>query len=123
MLRFAMGVTRKDNITNEYIKDTVKVERLEMKMREERLRWWTYHKKRPRVCRKKGEGNKVTRKRKRVRPKRRFLDVVKDDMRKVGAREKDIENRTLWQPLIEGKGRKKKKSAEWSSGYRRRACD
>ena len=34
-------------------------------------------------------------KRKRGRPKRRFLDVVKEDMGKVGAYEKDIKNRTL----------------------------
>ena len=40
MLRFAMGVTRKDKIRNEYIRGTVKVERLEMKMREGRLRWY-----------------------------------------------------------------------------------
>ena len=32
MLRFAMGVTRKDKIRNEYIRSTVKVERLGMKM-------------------------------------------------------------------------------------------
>ena len=38
MLRFAMGVTRKDKIRNEYIRDTIKVERLGMKMREGRLR-------------------------------------------------------------------------------------
>ena len=40
MLRFAMGVTRKDKIRNEYIRSTVKVERLRMKMREGRLRWY-----------------------------------------------------------------------------------
>ena len=40
MLRFAMGVTRKDKIRNEYIRSTVKVERLGMKMREGRLRWY-----------------------------------------------------------------------------------
>ena len=39
MLRFAMGVTRKDKIRNEHIR-TVKVERLGMKMREGRLRWY-----------------------------------------------------------------------------------
>ena len=38
MLRFAMGVTRKGKIRNEYIRNTVKVERLGMKMREGRLR-------------------------------------------------------------------------------------
>ena len=40
MLRFAMGVTRKNKIRNGYIGGTVKVERLEMKMREDRLRWY-----------------------------------------------------------------------------------
>ena len=33
MLRFAMGVKRKDKITNEYIRSTVKVERLGIKMK------------------------------------------------------------------------------------------
>ena len=38
MLRFAIGVTRKDKIRNEYIRGTVKVECLEMKTREGSLR-------------------------------------------------------------------------------------
>ena len=37
MLRFTMGVTRKDKIRNENIRSTVKVERWGMKMREGRL--------------------------------------------------------------------------------------
>ena len=40
MLRFAMGMTRKDKIRNKYIRGTVKVEQLGMKMREGRLRWY-----------------------------------------------------------------------------------
>ena len=40
MLRFAMGVTRKDKIRSEHIRSTVKVEQLGMKMREGRLRWY-----------------------------------------------------------------------------------
>ena len=36
MLRFAMGVSRKDKTRNEYIRGTVKVERLGMKMKEGR---------------------------------------------------------------------------------------
>ena len=39
-------------------------------------------------------------KRKRGRPKRRFLDVVKEDMGEVGAKETDIENRTVWRKMI-----------------------
>ena len=39
-------------------------------------------------------------KRKRRRPKRRFLDVVKKDMGKVGAKETDVENRMVWRKMI-----------------------
>ena len=38
MLRFAKEVTTKEKIRNEYIRSTAKVERLEMKIREGRLR-------------------------------------------------------------------------------------
>ena len=34
-------------------------------------------------------------KRKRGRPKRRFLDVVKEDMAEVGAKETNVKNRTV----------------------------
>ena len=40
MLRFAIGVTRKDKIRNKHIRGTIKIERLGMKMREGRLRWY-----------------------------------------------------------------------------------
>ena len=39
-------------------------------------------------------------KRKRGRPKRRFLDVVKEDMGKVGVKETDVEDRTVWKKII-----------------------
>ena len=38
MLKFAMGVTRKDKIRNKHIRSTAEVERLGMKMKEGRLR-------------------------------------------------------------------------------------
>ena len=60
LLRFAMGVTRKDKIRNEYIRGTVKVERLGMKMRGQAEVVWACHEERPEVCRKKGDGNEVT---------------------------------------------------------------
>ena len=101
MLRFAMGVTRKDKIRNEHIRSTVKVERLGMKMREGRLRWYGH------VMRSDQEyvGRKMMEmelpgKRRRGRPKRRFLDVVKKDMVKVGAKETDVEDRKMWRIMI-----------------------
>ena len=101
MLRFAMGVTRKDKIRNEYHRGTVKVEGLGIKMREGRLRWYGH------VMRRYQEyvGRRVIKtelpgKRKRGRPKRKFLDVVKRDRREIGARETDVENRTVWRNMI-----------------------
>ena len=84
MLRFAVGVTRKDKLRNKHIRSTVKVERLGMKMREGRLRWYEYVMRRDQdfVGRKMME-MKLPGKRKRGRPKRRFLDVVKEDMGKL----------------------------------------
>ena len=98
MLRFAMGVTRKDKIRNKYmyISGTVKVERLGMKMREGRLRWYGH------VIRRDQEyvGRKMMEmelpgKRRRGRPKRRFLDVMKEDMGEVGVKETDVEDRKM----------------------------
>ena len=100
MLRFAMGVTRKDKIRNEHIRSTVKVERLGMKMRKGRLRWYGH------VMRRDQEyvGRKMMKmelpgKRRRGRPRRRFLDVVKEDMGEVGAKETDIEDRKMWRMI------------------------
>ena len=39
-------------------------------------------------------------KRKRGRPNKRFLDVVKEDMGEVGAKETNVENRTVWRKMI-----------------------
>ena len=101
MLRFAMRVTRKDKIRNEHIRSTVKVERLGMKMREGRLRWYGHVMRRDQeyVGRKMIE-MELPGKRKRGRPKTRFLNLVKEDMREVGAKETDVEDRTVWRQII-----------------------
>ena len=101
MLRFAMGVTRKDKIRNEHIRSTVKVQRLGMKMREGKLRWYGHVMRRGQenIGRKKME-MELPGKRRRMRPKRKFLDVVKKDMGKVGAKETDVEDRKMWRMII-----------------------
>ena len=101
MLRFAMRVTRKDKNRNEFIRGTVKVERLRTKMREGRLRWYGHVMRRDqKYVRRKMMEMELPGKRKKGRPKRRFLDVVKEDMGEVGARETDVENRTVWRKMI-----------------------
>ena len=101
MLRFAMEITRKDKIRNEYIRSTAKVERLGKKMKEGRLRCYGHVLRREQeyVGRKKIE-IELPGKRKRGRPKRRFLDLVKEDMGEIGAKETDVEDRTVRRNII-----------------------
>ena len=42
----------------------------------------------------------LPRKRKRGRSKRRFLDIVKEDMEEFGAKETDIDNRKVWRMMM-----------------------
>ena len=101
LLRFTIGVTRKDKIRNEHIRSTVKVERLGMKMREGGLRWYGHFMRRDQeYVGKKMMEMELPGKRKRGRPKRRFLDVVKEDMGEVGAKEMDIDDRKMWRMMI-----------------------
>ena len=101
MVRFTMGVTRKDKIRNEHIRSTLKVQQLGMKMREGRLGWYEHVMKRDQeYVGKKMMEMELLGKRKRGRPKRRFLDVVKEDMEEVGAKETDVENRKMCRMMI-----------------------
>ena len=86
---------------NEHIRSTVKVEQLGMKMREGRLRWYGHVMRRDQeyVGRKMME-MELPGKRRRGRPKRRFLDAVKEDMQEVGVKETDVEDRKMWRMMI-----------------------
>ena len=100
MLRFVMGETRKDKIRNEHIRSTVRVERLGMKLREGRLRWYEHVMRRDQeyVGRKMME-MELPGKRRRGRPKR-FLNVVKEDMGEVGAKKTNVKDRKVWRIMI-----------------------
>ncbi|KAK2875054.1 hypothetical protein Q8A73_024333, partial [Channa argus] len=101
MLRFSLGVTRMDRIRNEYIRGTAHVRCFGDKVREARLRWFGH------VQRRNCEyiGRRMLRlelpgRRSRGRPKRRFMDVVREDMKLVGVREEDAEDRVRWRHMI-----------------------
>ena len=101
MLRFAVGVTKKDKIRNEYIMGTVKIKRLGMKMREGRLRWYGHVMRRGQeYVRRTVMEMELPGKRKSGKSKRKFLDVVKEDMRELSVRKKEIENKRLWRNMI-----------------------
>ena len=90
-----------DKIRNEYIRGTAQVGRFVEKTREARLRWYGH------VLRKDDWyiGRRMLRmelpgKRKRGRPKRRFMDVVKEDMAEVEVKEEDADDRSNWRLKI-----------------------
>ncbi|KAI5087616.1 hypothetical protein C0J45_22105, partial [Silurus meridionalis] len=97
MLRCSLGVTTMDRIRNEFIRGTVHVGRFGDKVREVRLRWFGHVQRRNtgyisrRMLRIETPGR-----RKRGRPRRRFMDVVREDMQVVGVKEEDVEDRGEW---------------------------
>ena len=101
MLRFSLGVTRMDKIRNEYVRGTAQVGKFGERTREARLRWYGH-------LRRKDDGYigrrmlrmELPGKRKRGRPKRRFMDVVKEDMAEVEVTEEDTVDRNNWRRKI-----------------------
>ncbi|KAI5102710.1 hypothetical protein C0J45_8062, partial [Silurus meridionalis] len=97
MLRFLLGVTTMDTIRNKFIRGTAHVGCLGDKVREVRLRWFGHVQRRDmgyigrRMLRMETPGR-----RKRGRPMRRFMDVVREDMQVVGVKEADVEDRGVW---------------------------
>ena len=101
MLRFAMGVTRLDKIKNTDVRGTANVVRIGKKVRETRLRWYGHVLQRnAEYVGKRVIGMDLPGKRRRGRPLRRYMDVMKEDLKVVEATEKDAEDRTKWRRII-----------------------
>ena len=96
IVRWALGVTRKDKIRNEYVRGTAKIAKLGDKLRNPRLRWYKHVKRREDYVGKKIMEMAVPGIRKRGRLRRRWIDLVREDMERVGAREID---RVKWRLL------------------------
>ncbi|KAK3514499.1 hypothetical protein QTP70_018669 [Hemibagrus guttatus] len=101
MLRFSLGVTRLDRIRNEYIRGTADVRHLGDKVRETRLRWFGH------VQRRESEyigrrmlDMKMPGRRQRGSSKRRYLDVINEEMKLVGGSDEDAEDRDKWREII-----------------------
>ncbi|KAF3694334.1 hypothetical protein EXN66_Car010010 [Channa argus] len=89
-----------DRIRHEDIRGTAHVRCFRDRIREVRLRWFGH------VQRRDCEyiGRRMLRlelpvRRSRARPKRRFMDVVREDMKLVGVREEDAEDSVRWKDL------------------------
>ena len=97
MVRWALGVTRKDKIRNEYVRGTAKIAKLGDKLRNARLRWYGHVKRRE-----EGYVGKmmiemaVPDRRKRGRPRRWWMDLAREDLERVGAKERDEVDWDKW---------------------------
>ena len=102
MLRWMVGVTRKDKIRNEYIRGTVKVVEVSRKIQESRLRWFGHLRRRvgeEHIAREAME-MEVQGNRRRGRPKRRWIDCINGDLREKNINQALVNNRTTWKRLI-----------------------
>ena len=101
MLRFELGVTRMDRIRNSFIRGSLHVGSIADKVREARLRWYGHVKRREMDY----VGQRVLKmvipgKRKRGRPKRRYMDALVEDMKVAGVKENDAQDRIKWRQKI-----------------------
>ncbi|XP_068225982.1 uncharacterized protein [Palaemon carinicauda] len=84
-LRLMCGVTRRDNIRNEVIRGTTGVRKLSDKIKESRLRVYSQvMRKDEQYIERRVMEMEVQGTRRRGRPKRRWVDCIKDDLRSNG---------------------------------------
>ena len=100
MLRWMSGVTKLDRIRNEGIRGTTKVREISKKVHESRLKWYGH------VLRREDEyvgkrvmGMEVPGKRRRGRPKRRWLDSIRNDLSEKELSGEDAQDRPRWRRL------------------------
>ena len=101
MLIFTCGVTKLDKIRNDRIRGTVKVTEISKKIQERRLQWYGHVMRRDedyvgkRVMEMEVQGT-----RNRGRPKQRWMDSVKEDLREKELTGDEVHDRAMWRRLV-----------------------
>ena len=89
-----------DRIRNEIIRGTTTVGEISKKVQESRLKWYGHVSIREdEYVGKRVMGMEVTGKRMRGRPKRRWLDSIRNDLLERGLSEEDAQDRSRWRHL------------------------
>ncbi|XP_063863902.1 uncharacterized protein LOC135102550 [Scylla paramamosain] len=97
MLRWMLGVTRRDKVRNNFIRGTAKVTEVTKKVQERRMRWFGHIKRREegyvgrRILDMEMEGR-----RRRDRPKKRLKDRIGEELKKRGLSGEEVGDRALW---------------------------
>ena len=93
-------MTRKDKIRNEYVRDIAKIANPRDKLRDAKLRWCGHVKRREEgYFGKRMMGMAVPDRRKRGRPRIRWMDLEREDMEKFEAREGNEVDLVKWRIL------------------------
>ena len=101
MLRWMCGVTRRDKIKNERIRGTTKVRELSDKVQEGRLKWYGHVVRRDeQYVGKKVMEMEIQGRRGRGRPKRRWMDCIRDDLGARGLTGGEVWDRGRWRKLV-----------------------
>ncbi|KAJ8736945.1 hypothetical protein PYW07_000216 [Mythimna separata] len=97
MLRWMSGVTRSDRISNSFIRGSLGVRDVWEKLQECHLRWYGHIMRRPReYVGRRCMDMAVLGAKSCGCPRKRWLGVIKSDMRANGLTGKDVEDRTKW---------------------------
>uniref|UniRef100_A0A8D8Z0Z0 Endonuclease-reverse transcriptase n=1 Tax=Cacopsylla melanoneura TaxID=428564 RepID=A0A8D8Z0Z0_9HEMI len=100
ILRWMCGVTRMDRIRNTRIRGTVKVTEISKKVQERRLQWFGHVERRNQeYVGKRVRDIEVRGKRNRGRPKMRYMDRVKQDLKEKNLDGTLAQNRDSWKRL------------------------
>ncbi|XP_063586869.1 uncharacterized protein LOC134764221 [Penaeus indicus] len=100
MLHFSLGLTRRNRIRNEKVREVLSGGRFEGNAKVEAMMVWARGR-RDEEC----VGNRMLEmkppgKRKRGRPKRRHMDTINEDMAQVGVTGMDVQDRLKWRRMI-----------------------
>ena len=101
MVRWMSGATQKDRRTCEELRQGLSIESVDRVVSRGRLRWYGHVKR-------KNADDWVSKCRNLVmvggtrkeRGKKRWIECVKTDMKKIGLRKEDAQNRSVWSSLI-----------------------
>ena len=100
MLRWMCGVTRRDRIRNDLIRGTVKVVEASAKAQEKRMQWYGHVKRRDEdYVGRRVMAMEVTGRRRRGRPRLRWKDRLREDLRERNLTEDQVLDRNSWRKL------------------------
>ncbi|XP_068215890.1 uncharacterized protein [Palaemon carinicauda] len=101
MLRWMFGVTREGPIRNDYIRGSTKVVEISKKVQEGRLRWYGHLMRRDEDhVRRHTMEMEVQGCGRRGRPRKRWMDCVREDFQEKGIDEAEVQNRKRGKWLI-----------------------